>query len=237
LSDAIENGEVALDLTTREALSAAWLQDAREEHASVAAFARWTMLMLSVGAPPDLVRGSQRASLDEIEHAKACFALACRYGAGAVGPADLDLTGALPSLSLLDIAVLTAEEGCVGETLGVALAMAQRDACEDPVVGRVLSRLIRDEERHARLAWAFVAFAIQKGGAPVRTAVIHAIRRAIRTTLESPIKTYAGVDRAAWRAHGRLTCAEARDVVIEASRLVLEPALAMLECPPAALHP
>lgn len=39
------------------------------------------MLMLSVGAPPDLIVRSQRASIDEVRHAEKCFGLASRYRA------------------------------------------------------------------------------------------------------------------------------------------------------------
>jgi len=218
----------ALDTPTRDMLAMTWLQDAREEHASVAAFARWTLLMMSVGAPPELLRDAQRASIDEIDHAKACFSLARRYGGADVGPAPLDLDGSLGPMSLVDIAVLTAEEGCVGETLGVALARVQAEQCEDAEVKKLLGRLIVDEERHAKLAWTFVAWAIERGGDPVRAAVADAIARAAKETLEAPIRSYEGVDVDAWHAHGRLTCAESRDIAREAIAAVIEPALAML---------
>src|SRR5205814_7790511 len=97
----------ALDPATRAHLAAAWLRDALEEHASVAAFARLTMHLLSVGAPPELIIESQRASLDEVRHARACFALASRYAGKGVGPSSLSLQGALESLSLVEIARLT----------------------------------------------------------------------------------------------------------------------------------
>jgi hypothetical protein len=49
-----------LDPRTRAALARAWAQDGVEEHASIAAFARFTVLLLSVGAPPDFVEAAQR---------------------------------------------------------------------------------------------------------------------------------------------------------------------------------
>src|SRR5262245_889099 len=62
--------EQPVDPTTRAALAAAWLRDAQMEHASIASFARFTLELLAVGAPAELVADSQRASLDEIEHAR-----------------------------------------------------------------------------------------------------------------------------------------------------------------------
>jgi hypothetical protein len=120
--------DAALDAVTKRELARAWLADALEEHASIAAFARFTMLMLSVGAPPELVVASQRASIDEVAHARDCFALAQRYGASAAGPGELDVHDALGPMSLADLAALTAEEGCVGETL----ATEQLERAVDP---------------------------------------------------------------------------------------------------------
>jgi rubrerythrin len=45
------------------------------------------------------------------------------------------------------------EEACVGETLGVAEALALADACVDPALSAVHRRIAADEQRHAELAW------------------------------------------------------------------------------------
>jgi N-acetylglutamate synthase-like GNAT family acetyltransferase len=90
--------------------------------------------MLSAGAPPRFVVESQRASLDEVRHARACFALAARYGAGAVGPASLGVRDCLDLGSLAEIAALAAQEGCVGETIGVALIAEALAGARDPEV-------------------------------------------------------------------------------------------------------
>src|SRR6185369_11423611 len=119
-----------------------WLKDALEEHASVAAFARFTLLLLSVGAPPELIILSQRASLDEVQHARACFALARRYGSGNVGPAELQVADSVAVVTLAELAALTVTEGCVGETLGTLLAAEQLAQARDPEVQRVLTRLV-----------------------------------------------------------------------------------------------
>ena len=59
----------------RAVLAEHWTQEAAFEHASIASFARLTLDLLSVGAPPDLLDAA-RATLDEIEHARITFALA-----------------------------------------------------------------------------------------------------------------------------------------------------------------
>lgn len=214
------------DAATSRMLAASWLKDALEEHASVAAFARFTMLLLSVSAPPELVVQSQRASLDEIRHARACFALAERHGGVAHGPSALTVHDSLGKMSLAEIAALTAEEGCVGETLGAALAAEQLAVTSDPGTIAVLRKIALDEARHAELAWRFVAWATRKGGPEVERAVARAVERAIAGSLAAELRTYDGIDLDMWHAHGRLTCHESRAVTERTIEEVVRPCLA-----------
>jgi hypothetical protein len=224
---------VGLSAETSRELAKVWLTDALEEHASIAAFARFTMLLLSVGAPPDLVLDAQRASIDEVAHARDCFALARRYGATPAGPSTLDVHDAMGSTSLAELAALTTEEGCIGETLGAALAAAQLELVVDPEVRRVLERIVRDEARHAELAWRFVAWAVgeERRGSPtaigVTAAVVSAAARAIRATHSMTIRPDPS-NVAEWHTHGRVTCAEARDASERAIREIVAPCLERL---------
>jgi hypothetical protein len=214
-----------LDRATRAHLAAAWLKDALEEHASVAAFARLTMHLLSVGAPPELIIESQRASLDEVRHARACFALASRYGGESRGPSSLSLEGAVEVASLEEIARLTVEEGCVGETLGAALAREQLAVARDPAVVVALRRIAKDEARHAALAWKFARWAVLRSDDSARAVLFRAAEQAIASTLSMELRSYEGIDIDALHAHGRLTCAESRTVAERAVREVVIPCL------------
>ena len=214
---------------TAELLAASWLKDALEEHASIAAFARFTLLLLSVGAPPELVIASQRASLDEVRHARECFALAQRYGSRHVGPAELRVADSVSVVTLAELAALTVAEGCVGETLGALLAAEQLTLASDPEVQRVLARVVKDEERHAELAWRFLAWALRQGGPPVAEAAQRAFAAATEELDRMPTVDY-GVDVDVWHAHGRVTCAEARALSRAGIREVIAPCLrALLE--------
>lgn len=218
----------ALDEKTRQLLAHAWLDDALQEHASVAAFARFTMLLLAVGAPPELVAESQRASLDEITHARDCFALARRYGASATEPAGLGIEGALGNgvVDLRSVVKLAVEEGCVGETLGAAIADEQLRVATDPEVRRVLARIARDEARHAELAWKFVAWACAKDPS-LTEEVSAAIARGVRATRALPVRALP-IDQGTWRAHGRLPCVEARRAAERAIESILIPSVERL---------
>ena len=233
LSSGDDVAHPALDPAVARELAKSWLADGLEEHASIAAFARFSMMLLSVAAPPELVAASQRASLDEIAHARDCFALARRYGATDAGPGPLDVHDALGPgpRSLADLAALTAEEGCVGETLGAALAAEQLAVAVDPDVRRILARIVRDESRHAELAWRFVAWAISEerrgaaAAAGVTRAVAAAAAHAIAATRATELRPFSA-DVSRWHEHGRLTCAEAREA---SERAIVDVVLPCLE--------
>jgi hypothetical protein len=54
--------------------------------------------LLALGAPAELVEKAHVAALDEIEHARICFALASAYGGERYGPGPLDaVTGGFAS--------------------------------------------------------------------------------------------------------------------------------------------
>jgi hypothetical protein len=219
----------AIDERTADALHRAWLDDGLQEHASVAAFARFTLQLLAVGAPPELVLASQRASLDEVAHARACFALARRYGGGCpVGPSPLAVHDALGQRSLVSLGELAAQEGCAGETLGATLAADQLAFAKDPEVVAILHKIAADELRHAELAWRFARWAVARGGEPVWRAIERSVRNAIEETRRIPMRDY-GVDDAVWNAHGRLTCVQAHRAHERAIAEVVEPALSALQ--------
>jgi hypothetical protein len=162
-----KDGATALDVgrlgaEERDALGAAWLSSALMEHASIAAFARFTLELLAVGAPADLIRDSNAAAADETKHAELCFALASEYLGEPVGPGSLKIDGALDGLSLEELVVTAIAEGCIGETVAAVEAAEQLAHASDPRVRAVLARISEDETRHAELAWRFVAWALER---------------------------------------------------------------------------
>jgi hypothetical protein len=138
----------------------AWVAAALDEHASIASFARATLELMAVGAPPALIGGCQRAALDELAHAQGCFAMAARHGC-AVEPGPIEALAPRGG-GLAAVARDTFVEGCVGETIGAAIAAAARDAAEDPEERALMTRIADDEARHAELAWQTVAWAIAR---------------------------------------------------------------------------
>jgi len=144
------------DAAVRERLTTHFTQMGLLEHASVAAFARFTLQLINIGAPAELVELSQQAAVDEIQHAKLAFALASRYAGRDIGPGALPMAGALDATSLEDMLRLTVREGCIGETRAALEASRAAELCEDDVVRTVLETIAADEARHAELAWRVV---------------------------------------------------------------------------------
>jgi hypothetical protein len=210
-----------LSSNDRAALAAAWAADGLFEHASVASFGRFALELLAVGAPADLVEAAHRAALDEVRHARLCLGLASAYAGEPIAPAAFPFGQAVAvSADLADIAARAAREGCVGETVAAVLAAEQLERAEDPAVRAALAIIAEDEARHAELAWRTVAWAIQKGGAPVRAAVADAIAAGIA---EAHLDQDANAASPAMIAHGRLDAAARCQAVTRALAEVIGP--------------
>jgi hypothetical protein len=158
-------------------LQGVWAQAGLYEHASVASFARFALELLALGAPPDLLRAVSRASTDELEHARLCFALAQRFAGASVEAGPLELAGDVLARRGDPVATAIAlfEEGCVNESVAACEAADAAELCSDAQVREVLETLAVDERRHAAAAWAALRWLIDTHGervaAPLRARV------------------------------------------------------------------
>jgi hypothetical protein len=154
----------SISLETRGRLAEAWTQTGRMEHASIAAFARFALQLLAVGAAPDLVLETQRAMADETKHAQLAFGLAGAYAGADVGPAPLAIDDSLPATDLRGLLATVFAEGCVGETVAALEAREALAHVRDPAVRAVLETIAEDEQRHAALAWRTIAWVLEVAG-------------------------------------------------------------------------
>jgi hypothetical protein len=178
-------------------LATHWIRVGLMEHASIAAFARFTLHLLAVGAPPELVSSSQRAIGDETEHARLAFALASAYAGAEMGPGPLAIDGSLDSFHVVDLVATLVREGCIGETVAAIEASDALASAVDPVVRMVLETVARDELRHAELAWRTLGWLVASGRAN-RATVQDEVALALRQVESSPRRTEAGDDLAAF---------------------------------------
>lgn len=209
----------------RQHLAEAWARLGLMEHASVAAFARFSLQLLQVGAPAALLEQSQRAMADELSHARLCFGIASGYAGKPLGPGPLPIDQALDLTSLEDIAALTLHEGCIGETLAALEASEALALATDPAVRAALEQIQRDERRHAELGWRFVCWAIQTGGASVQVRIQRELSILLRRAAAPPSAdasfdtTPHGILPASHRAE--LRAAALRDVIAPCARALL----------------
>ena len=139
--------DLDVDATVPAPLVRAWEERGLAEHASVAAFSRFALQLLQLGAPAELLAATTRAMAEEVEHARLAFGVAAQVSGGeARGPGPLDVTGALdgalsPRQILEDLLV----EGCIGETLAASEASEEARLCRDPAVRSVLTTIAREE--------------------------------------------------------------------------------------------
>lgn len=148
--------------TTRARALDGWLARAAMEHASVAAFARFAMQLQALGAPAELIADAHVAALDELRHARLCFAVASRLDGRRLGPGPLALDGLDLRADPASVAVETILEGCIGETVAAAKMRYLADAASDPDLRRLLRAIADDEARHAALAWRALGWLLDR---------------------------------------------------------------------------
>jgi hypothetical protein len=157
-------------------------RQAQLEAASQHAFRLLALDLHAHGAPARLTRRARQAASDEARHARAVGALARRHGrrAPAVAPPRHH------ARALLAIALENAVEGCVGETLGAAVAVLQARVARDPAIRRALRAVAKDELRHASLAWAVHGWCEMRLDAGDRAVVRAALERAATRVTHRP---------------------------------------------------
>lgn len=188
--------------------AAYWLSAALMEHASIAAFARFSLQLLQLGAPLDLTRASHQAMRDETEHARRCFILASRYAGAPLGPAPLAMTGAFEEQSLAEIARLAFREGCVGETCAALEASEALEHAADAMVQETLALIAGDERRHAELAWRFLAWALERDSTGEVARVVQSELDRVRSEIAASPRAAARIftdEDAALSRHGILS--------------------------------
>jgi hypothetical protein len=195
-SDAWTKRDIAvtdIDDASRDALAAQWRENGRTEHASVAAFARLTLDLVALGAPPELVASANRDALDEIRHAEQCFALARAIDGRAESPAAFPevLRGGRSRLEtrtmmLSALAVDSLIDGALNEGISARVVARVARRCAEPEIRSVLRAIAADEGRHSAHGWDVVRFCLAEGGAPVAHALAAACR-ALPSELRSPL--------------------------------------------------
>jgi hypothetical protein len=162
----------------RRMLAEIWTEEAQAEHAAVAAFSKLALELIAMGAPPRLLHRANRAAMQEVRHARLCFALASAYRGEPVSPGPLPSALSGDHTSLAKLARESIIDGCLREGLAAEIARLGAEHARDPEVARVLRIQARDELGHARLAWEIVEWCLAEGDESVRCAALQAVDEA-----------------------------------------------------------
>jgi hypothetical protein len=210
----------APDLDLAAQAGRAWLRAALAEHASVASFARFSLDLLRLGAPPALLQASARAAADEVVHARSAFGIAGSLLGRAVGPGPLETAGAVSQDDPLTIFVRLLREGCVDETVSAALAAEMRSEARDATVIAALDRIVADEAEHALLAWRAARWMLS-----VHPELVSGVRQVLGALVLEAAPSSEDRHPAALRALGVLHGDRRQAVRVEVLRSIVEPAL------------
>lgn len=165
--------------------AARWLaQMAHLEAAAVYAFANTAIQLARLGAPEQLVRRAIVAADQEVVHTVLMTRLARDRG---LEPPAVQMSQPAP-MSLYDLALENAVEGCVRETYGALIATYQAHAAADADVRTSLSRIAADETEHAELSAAIDAWALPQLTPAQRGRIAAARRAAVAEVLASAAK-------------------------------------------------
>ncbi len=185
-------GFVPRRVRASSALASGLARMAQLERASVVAFDALHADLVRVGAPRSLLRAVRRARGDEVRHERMATNAAGRAGAR-VPPVDIAPLG---PRGVEALAIDNAQEGCVRETFGAALALVQAEQARNEHVRRMMRGIAHDELRHAALSWDLARWLEsrldRRGRARVRQARRTAIR-ALSAELGTPFAAHGSL--------------------------------------------
>ena len=161
-----------LSESDQERVISYWAEVCQLEHSSVASFARFTMEMMAIGAPADLLLAVQEAAADEVRHARRAAELLSALGGERVGFGSLPIEQVQISAHRAEILERLIREACFGETLGVAEVTEQACLCDHPIIRDHLATVRDDETRHAGLAWRALQWIIESADTHERPALV-----------------------------------------------------------------
>jgi hypothetical protein len=163
-------------------LATQWRENGRTEHASVAAFARLTLDLVALGAPPHLISASQADAIDEVRHAELCFSLARSLDGHEEDPAPFPAAHrarTLPptrTLGLATLAVHSLVDGALHEGVSARVIAKLAKRSDVPAIRGVLKEIAADEGRHSAHGWDVVEWCLAEAKDPVANALLGALR-------------------------------------------------------------
>jgi hypothetical protein len=194
---------------------------------TAARFRRLAAELASHGASDAVVEMARRAAIDELRHAERCLDLVRHFGGPFQAPKAPEVRAIAPR-SFTDQERLLYEVvalSCVTETLSTTLLGALVERARDTLAKDVAHSILRDEVKHSRLGWAFLAEEHARGA---RDCVSKRLGSMLRSTLADELfepSAAAGASDGALAGFGSLERTERRRIVRETLNAVVFPGL------------
>ena len=147
-----------------------WLEIGLAEYSSIATFARFSLELMSHGAPLWLVELSNKAQLDEIKHTKIVFEIANKLlehinntNKSCIVPDkfpnhEMNINNDDWNKMVMDVII----GGCFGETVS-ALTMMKRHKIDNiKIIDKYLYEISLDEINHSSFAWIVIRWIIDQ---------------------------------------------------------------------------
>lgn len=223
-----------LTAAERARLAGTWTRRSAAEYLAVSTFSVLAIDLVAAAAPADVLSLCLRAGIDEVRHAELCLRMIEIYsGKRTMPPPGMSSLPDDPTRPRLHQALAnTMLVSCVSETYATTILSATRDLTVDPVAQAVLTSIYSDEVMHARLGWAYLRHALDRGGDEAIAAAAAMVPIALRGVAnvverERPV----GEVTPAVRDHGLMTPAEERRIFASCVREVLVPGFEALGIP------
>jgi hypothetical protein len=223
----------------RERAARAWAFRWSVELLAERAFAHIADELAALGYPDELVIAARRVSGDEARHAILCEELAVELGATEPVPLGDRIQLAPPSLSREDALLYEiVARCCVAETESTATLTQLMTGTRTARIRNVVHEIARDEVRHARLGWQFLAYVF--GERTRDLAVLGAHLPAMLATGGAPLFAVPSMDRRAQEARdadsadlGVFSLATQRRIFVDVLDEVVFPGLELYGIPTA----
>lgn len=212
---------------TRLRAAQVWLERRRAELEAAERFRRLALELEAGATPAAIVEQLRAAAEDELRHARLCGELGEHFGGRVLEPSPVTPAPTAPATwpaaerRLYEVVALS----CVTETLSTALLGRLVERARDSHARDVMQSILRDEVRHSRVGWGFLAHAHGRG---VRERVAPHLPALLESTVGAELfaaTTEDEPDAAALSGLGALTLEERRRVVCETLEHVIFPGL------------
>lgn len=127
---------------------------ALDEQRSMRAFSELLSQLCASGAPLDVIGGATRIVRDEALHVELCGKVVDCLGGWPDNAPEPNWVSPPSSYDQRQQLLHTIIGSlCIGETVSVAMLAGVREHASDPVVHKVLTRMLADESFHSRFGW------------------------------------------------------------------------------------